>query len=173
MSPHSHRWQMANMRPGYLVLEGCFECGARTSFFTPEPVRPIDEYREGQHFWIYQGSFQAVKFHLECPACGKRVDLDDMTALMLSTCRDAGCAVAQLNARQGEGSTVYVALCADSGHASGHCVSADGIDALNEYFNQEIEDPGRKVTVVPCKLCNNVDTCAGIIIADAGLTEIY
>jgi len=40
-------------RSGYLVVEGCYHCGARSSFFSTEPVAPMDEYREGPHFWEY------------------------------------------------------------------------------------------------------------------------
>jgi len=173
MSQHAHDWHMTDIRPGYLVVEGCHECGARSSFFTTEPVPPVDEYREGRHYWIYQGNFQAVKFRLKCSGCGKQVDLDDMTALMLSTCTDPDCAVGQLVRQQPEGSWVYVALCKNSTHALGACVSAEGIEALNQYFNQGGGGSDRRITVVPCKLCSSIDTCDGSVIADTGLTEIY
>ncbi len=104
MNPHVHKWYMVDIRGGYIVTEGCHECGARSSFFTTESVPPVDEYMEGRHYWIYQGSFQAVKFSLQCHDCGKRVGLDDMVALMLSTCSDPNCAVGRLVRDQGEGS---------------------------------------------------------------------
>ncbi len=173
MSAGNHVWTMVNVRAGYLVVEGCSHCGARSSFFSTEPVPPIDEYREGDHFWAYMGSFQASKFDLRCDHCGDAADLSDMSALMLSTCTDPGCAVADLARDIGGGPRVYVALCGDNTHASGKCVSPDGVRALNEYFNQDVTDLERKVFVVPCKLCSNIDRCRGIVIADTGLTEMY
>ncbi|MBM3286634.1 MAG: hypothetical protein FJY88_04700 [Candidatus Eisenbacteria bacterium] len=173
MSSHRHRWVMTDLRAGYLVAEACYECGARSSFFSGEPVPPVDEYKEGRHYWIYQGSFQAVKFHLKCTECGRQVDLDDMTALMMSTCDDPACPVGRLVTKQSPGSWVYVALCGNSKHPSGRCVSPEGIEALNEYFNQDAEASARRITVVPCSMCSSVDTCEGTIIADTGLTEIY
>ena len=173
MSEHTHRWIMTNIRDGYLVVEGCPTCGARSSFFSTEHVPPVDEYHEGEHFWNYMGSFQAVKFDLECRDCGTTVDLSDMNGLMLSTCQDSGCQVGELVRRQGGGSWVYVALCANSTHAQGRCVSDEGIRALNEYFNQDLEDTDRKVLVVPCRLCDSIDRCRGIVIADVGLTDLY
>ena len=56
MTEGAHRWFMTNVRDGYLVVEGCPECGARSSFFSTEPVPPVDEYHDGRHFWIYLGS---------------------------------------------------------------------------------------------------------------------
>ena len=72
-----------------------------------------------------------------------------------------------------EGTWVYVALCADSTHTSGRCVSDAGVNALNEYFNANIKDPDKRIIVVPCTKCKSIDTCQGVVIADTGLTDIY
>jgi len=166
-----HEWFTCNLRHGFLVVEGCFECGIRSSFFCTERVAPVEEYREGKHFWITMGSYQSARFDLQCRDCGKTVDLDDVFGLMLSECTDAGCPVGAIASRQGPGSMVFVALCEDSTHAKGICVSSEGIAALNDYFNRDIEALGRRVVVVPCKTCNSLDKCRGTIIADTGLTE--
>jgi hypothetical protein len=163
---------MCNLRQGYLVVEGCWECGARSSFFSAEPVPPIDEYHEGKHFWAYMGSFQTVKFDLECQRCQTRVSLDDVNGLMLSECQDPTCRVGALATEEGSNSLVYVALCADSTHATGKCVSSEGIEALNQYFNPHLEELGRRVVVVPCRMCNSIDRCRGTVIVDTGLTDI-
>lgn len=173
MSTCDHMWSMINIRSGYLVVEGCHRCKARSSFFSMESVPPVDDYQEGEHFWTYLGSFQAVKFDLACEDCGEIVDLNDMMGLMLSTCREPGCEVARIAAEGEKGTWVYVALCADSTHASGKCVSDAGIKALTEYFNRNIKDREKKIIVVPCMKCKSIDTCEGIVIADTGLTDIY
>jgi len=172
MSTCDHRWSMTDIRSGYLVVEGCYHCGARSSFFSTEPVAPVDEYREGDHFWEYRGSYQAVSFNLVCEKCGQKVDLSDMAGLMLSTCTDPQCTVGALAASQPPGTTIYVALCYDSSHASGHCVSDAGITALNEYFNQRLRSGRRRIVVVPCSMCDDLDRCRGIVLADTGLTEL-
>ena len=173
MTACDHKWTMTHIRHGYLVVEGCAECGGRSSFFSAEAVAPIEDYHQGDHFWRYLGSSQAVKFDLTCDRCGRTVDLNDVMALMLSTCEDPGCEVAEIARREGKGAWIYVALCADSTHRSGKCVSDQGIKALEEYFNQNIKRPGKRAVVVPCRMCNSIDTCRGIVIADTGLTEIY
>jgi hypothetical protein len=163
---------MTDIRSGYLVAEGCYHCGARSSFFSTEPVAPIDEYREGPHFWEYRGSAQAVTFNLQCDTCGEKVDLSDMTGLMLSTCDDPQCEVGRLAHKLGKRTSIYVALCADTSHESGRCVSDAGVTALTEYFNQNLRSSRRKVVVVPCSTCSNLDCCRGIVLADTGLTDL-
>ena len=173
MSTCKHKWEIADILYGYLVIEGCSRCGGRSAFFSTEAIAPIDEYQEADHYWIYMGSSQAVKFNLKCLECGKTVNLSDMMGLMMSTCEDPKCEVFKIGRAGGKGTWVYVAFCADSTHASGKCVNPDGIRALNEYFNQNITAPGKKIVVVPCSSCCSIDRCRGIVIADVGLTEIY
>lgn len=169
MNACSHLWTMADVRSGYLVVEGCYHCGARTSFFSDEAGVPVDEYKEGAHRWEYLSSAQAVSFNLRCERCGRTVDLSDMAGLKLSTCEDPECGVGRLNREQGRGGSVYVALCVDSRHEGGRCVSDEGVAALTEYFNQRRRR--KRIVVVPCKDCNDIDLCRGIVIADTGLTE--
>ena len=172
MDPCTHEWSICNVRHGYLVEESCFECDGRITFFSDEPSPPKEEYREGRHFWAYRASFQTVKFDLKCRACGRIVNLNDVNGLMLSQCTDSGCGVGALVREQGPDSLVYVAVCPNTTHPTGECVSSEGIEALNQYFRARLAPVGKMVTVVPCKLCNSFDRCRGTSIADAGLTDI-
>jgi hypothetical protein len=165
---------MVNVRSGYLVTEGCFQCRHRISFFSEEPVPPVDHYQQGDHIWSYLGSSQAVKFDLKCKKCSREVPLKELMALMLCWRCDPDCGVFKSGAADPEWKTwVYVALCADSSHERGTCVSEESIWALNEYFNADLEDPNKKIIVVPCTLRRSVDFCQGIVLADVGLTELY
>jgi hypothetical protein len=169
-----HKWAMTNVRSGYLVVEGCFHCRQRISFFSEEPVPPIDDYHEGDHFWAHLGDFQACQFDLTCEVCGRNVSLKDVIATMLCLRCDPDCGVYQAGPEPTEAGTwVYAALCADTSHVSGTCVSAEGVQALNEYFNSDLRDPAKKIIVVPCRLRRSVDTCQGVVLADVGLTELY
>ena len=161
---------MTDIRSGYLVFEGCYHCGKRISYFSAEALAPRDEYAEGDHFWEYLASYQAVNFNLVCKECAERVDLHDMTGLMMSLCEDPHCDVGALARELGRKASLYVALCADTSHESGTCVSDRGVAALTEYFNQS-RAGRRKIVVVPCKMCDRIDRCRGIVLADAGLTD--
>ena len=167
-----HHWSMTDVRGGFLVVEGCYHCGARSSFFSTEPVPPRDEYREGEHIWEYLSGDQAVSFGLRCDLCDASPDLSAMTALMMSLCEDPDCEVGRLAARLGSRASVYVALCGDSTHESGHCVSDEGVAALEAYFNQGRRPGRRRIVVVPCSLRNHADWCRGVVISDAGLIDL-
>ncbi len=170
-----HDWAMDNVCSGYLVVEGCFQCRNRISFFSEEPVPPQDDYREGDHFWSYLGSSQASKFDLKCRKCSRVISLKEVMALMLCMRCDPECGVYKAGGAGGKGQKTwaYVALCANTSHASGRCVSKAGVEALNEYFSRVVQGPEKKIVVVPCELRKNVDSCQGIVLADVGLTEIY
>ena len=170
----THEWSMINVRSGYIVTEGCAQCGARTSFFTREDLPPKDSFVEGKHIWKYRGSSQAVKFDLECRKTGLVVKLDSVVAMMLCTVCDPDCEAGRMARLTGPEKTwVYVSLCADTSHLGGKCSDEKEVKALEEYFNQGIKTPGKRIRFVPCKLISNFDGCLGEIIADTGLTEIY
>ena len=169
-----HQWKMTNIRSGYLVIEGCFHCKNRISFFSEEPLPPIDEYREGEHYWSHLGNYQASKFDLKCEKCSKEVPLNEVMAVMMCMNCNPECGVYKAGSREQPRKTwVYVALCANTSHASRKCISQAGLRALNEYFNHGLQDPLKKIVVVPCDLRKSVDTCQGIVLADVGLTDIY
>lgn len=173
MSSCAHRWSLADIRSGYLVVEGCHHCGARGTYFSTEVTAPVEEYWDGPHHWQYLVSSQAVSFNMRCDTCGEQVDLRDVVGLMLCTCDDRECEVGRLAAELGHDTSIYVALCSDSTHeTTPTCVSQAGIDALNEYFNQDRREGRKRILVVPCKMSGKVDCCPGVVIADSGLIEL-
>ncbi|MCP4546360.1 MAG: hypothetical protein GY835_07835 [bacterium] len=169
-----HVWEIFNERSGYLIVEGCYLCGGRISFFSAEPVPPMDDYREGDHYWSYVNSFQAMKFDLRCRECREEVHLEDVTALMLCTRCNPECDVFKESDRHtSKRAWIYVALCANTTHESNGCISQKGIATLNEYFNAGQRSPDKNMIVVPCNLRKSADKCQGIVLADTGLTELY
>lgn len=168
----THRWEVADLRNGYLVVEGCFHCGGRLSFFSAEPVPPVDEYREGEHFWAYMGGYQASRFNLACRKCDEKRELSEVMALMMCMACDPECEVAKLMKREAGKVWAYVALCANTSHEK-HCVPQEQVEALTEYYNQSRSPGGKRIVVLPCQMRKSADKCHGIILADTGLTELY
>ena len=162
---------MTDVRGGFLVVEGCYHCGARSSFFSTEPVPPRDEYREGEHIWEYLSGDQAVSFGLRCDLCGQtRPERHDRP-------HDVAVRGPRLPGRTpggtaGDRASVYVALCGDSTHESGHCVSDEGVAALEAYFNQG-RRPARGASSSCRAACATTPTAAaGSCISDAGLIDL-
>ena len=173
MGSCAHRWSLVDIRSGYLVVEGCHHCGARGTYFSTEIAPPVEEYQDGPHHWQYMVSSQAVSFNLRCDVCGETVDLGDVEGLMLCTCENPDCEISRMAHTMGRNTSIYVAMCCDSTHETNpDCVSERGIAALNEYFNQRLREGPKKIVVLPCKMCGDVDCCPGIVIADSGLIDL-
>ncbi|MBU1023893.1 hypothetical protein KKB99_06390 [bacterium] len=171
---NQHHWRIINLLNGYLVTERCVETGARQSFFSSEDTPPIDNYTDGEYTWKYLGSAQAVKFDLENRTLNKVINLKNVLALMLCTECDSACNACQLSDLIGETKTwVYVALSEQLSSDRESKITKEETQALTDYFNSRIKTPGKQILFVPDNFIKNMDTCAGEIIADVGLTDIY
>ena len=73
-----HNWQMINVAYGFIITEKCSKCNDISTYFTFEDRPPLEEYREGDHFWNVMESAQSFHFDLQCRnavRCGfQRVD---------------------------------------------------------------------------------------------------
>ena len=165
------RYEYSQTKWGLDVTHPAFGLDHNRCILCTRCVRVCAEI-EGAHIWEYLSGDQAVSFGLRCDLCGATPDLSAMTALMMSLCEDPACEVGRLAARLGGQASVYVALCGDSTHESGHCVSDEGVAALEAYFNQGRRPGRRRIVVVPCRLRNHADWCRGVVISDAGLIDL-
>jgi hypothetical protein len=169
-----HRWFKSNVRRGYLVIEGCFQCKGRIASFSDAPVPPVEDHREGEHFWSQLGGFPAVKFDLKCAKCSTEILLGDVMAVMRCMTCNPECGVFEVAMGDVDlNSRVCVALCADITHGVKQCVSDEGLRALNDYFDHEFTTSGRRILVVPCSMRRSADTCQAVALADAGLAELH
>jgi hypothetical protein len=145
--------------------------GERTNFFAIEDRHHMDTYVDGDHVWRFLGSSQAIKFDFQCAKCGRIVKLDNVVALALCVnCKDV-CKAADM-AKGDENTFVYLALCNETKHHEGNCVSEEEVQALTEYFNCRIKTPGKKILFVPCSMRGSIDFCQAETIADADLREL-
>ena len=169
----NHEWKIINLRDGYLVTEGCMRTSDRSNFFTLHDRHHMDTYYEGEHYWRFLGSSQAVKFDLECVRCGKVMRLERTQALAMCVGCEDDCKANQAGEEEPGGNVwVYLALCNETLHESGECVTREETEALSEYFNSRIDTPQKKIIFVPCILRNSIDYCQAEIIADIGMKDI-
>jgi len=47
----SHQWTMTNVQTGFIITENCYKCDKTSTYFCLEEKPPLEEYREGDHFW--------------------------------------------------------------------------------------------------------------------------
>ena len=88
-----HSWELANVKPCFLITETCFKCKKVTNYFSFEEHPHIEEYKDGDHFWNVIGNSQSIRFDLQCKTCGKLIVLDNLAGLMMCTACEEDCKV--------------------------------------------------------------------------------
>ena len=64
----NHRYEMVNVRPGYVIVEHEVFSKAMRSYFSPDAIPPVEEYREGKQVWKFSGMAQSFQFDI-CDSC--------------------------------------------------------------------------------------------------------
>ena len=67
----AHTCEMVNVDYGFVITEKCYNCDKISTYFSLESRPPLEEYREGDHFWNVMESAQSFRFDLKCTKCGK------------------------------------------------------------------------------------------------------
>jgi hypothetical protein len=169
----THKWSMINVKPGYIIYEDCFQTRAIRSFFSPGTVEVVEEYQEDGHFWKFAGSAQSIQFDMKNNETGEVVPFKELMGLLMCTGCDAACplySIEELGYKQNV--WVYVALSHYAPDQKKNKLPLEKIDILNEFFNERIRTPEKKILIVPHHLSLPPDKCYGEMIRDVGLTEM-
>lgn len=168
----SHHWSMYNIRPGFIITEMCFKCHKTSTYFCYEQKPPLEEYREGDHFWNVMESAQIIRFDLKCEKCKRIVPYDELAGLMLCTGCDENCKVDHLRRElEKERIWVYVAF----GFLPRDEVkqpSQEQIAVLEEYFNQRRSSSKSKIRIVPSEMIDEIRNCYADVIKDVGMLDL-
>ncbi|MCK4942949.1 MAG: hypothetical protein KAS65_05195, partial [Candidatus Aminicenantes bacterium] len=81
----AHTCEMVNVDYGFVITEKCYNCDKISTYFSLESRPPLEEYREGDHFWNVMESAQSFRFDLKCTKCGKVEKFDNLMGLMMCT----------------------------------------------------------------------------------------
>lgn len=172
-NPHcDHQWQMTNVSYGYIITEKCFHCDKIMTYFTVDDKHPMEEYREGDHFWNVMEVAQSFRFDLACSACAKIVSFDELLGIMLCTGCDETCRVNELRAKLAPNRTwLYVAwgfLPSDEMNQP----SEEKITLLEQYFNQRRRSKFSRIKIVSSASINSIATCNGEVIKDVFMLSL-
>lgn len=169
-----HRWEMVNVQYGFITTEKCFHCDKVVTYFSSEDKPPLEEYREGEHFWNVMETAQSIRFDLKCTQCGTLVELKELMGLMMCTGCDEKCAVDVLAKKlEPERTWVYVAfgfLPRDERKQ----LSKEKISVLEDYFNRrrKSSESGSRIKIVDYGMLKNYATCYAEIIRDLDLLSL-
>lgn len=168
-----HRYQMVNIRPGYVIVEHEVHSRAMRSYFSPEPVPPIEEYREGPQVWKYTGMAQTIHFDIQDSETGVTAGFNDLMGLVSYTSCPKDSDIYRLGElAQDQRIWLYVAV----GHrpADGAPLGPwlDKLRALNGYFNERVSTPDKKILILPDYFGLHKEFNYGQILADFELTTM-
>ena len=167
-----HLWEMVGIQYGFVTTERCFHCDKVVTYFSSEHKPPLEEYREGEHFWNVMETAQSIRFDLKCTQCGTVVDLKELMGLMMCTGCDEKCEIDALMKKLApERTWIYVAfgfLPMDERKQ----LSKEKISILEDYFNQRRKSSRSRVKIVDHAMVRSYATCYAEVIRDLDLLSL-
>lgn len=168
-----HRYEMVNVRPGYIIVEHEVFSRAMRSYFSTQEIPPIEEYREGPKIWKFSGMAQSFHFDLSDSTTGEVTNFDDLLGLVPYTSCSPESDIYRLGEfAQEQRIWIYIAVShrrLDPGRMGPWI---DKLKALNRYFGERLSTPSKKVLILPDYFGLHEEFNHGQILADFGLTSM-
>jgi hypothetical protein len=172
-STPGHRYEMINVRPGYIIVEHEVRSRAMRSYFSTDPVPPTEDYREGAQTWSYSGMAQSFRFDIRDRATGEVTEFGDLLGLVLSFAAPATSDVYKLGELAQEQKVwIYVAVTHQGLDTASHGPWLERLRVLNRYFSERIGSPQKKILILPDYFGLREQFDHGQIMADIGLTAM-
>ncbi|MFH1159953.1 MAG: hypothetical protein V1733_03275 [bacterium] len=167
-----HLWEMIHIQPGFIITENCFRCNKTSTYFSFDQSPPLEEYREGEHFWNVVESAQSIQFDLQCTQCGEIVQFNELSGLMMCTGCDEKCAIDKLM-KELEKDRVWVYVAFGFFPVSERKqLSPEKISILEEYFNQRRKSSRSRIKIVSSEPIDSISTCFAEVIKDVGMLSL-
>ena len=168
-----HRYEMVNVRPGYVMVEHEVFSREKRSYFSAEAVAPVEEYREGPKIWKFSGMAQSFQFDLRDCATGQLIPFDELLGFVPYTGCPADTDIYRLgDLAQAEKIWIYVAITYARLDSARHTEWLEKLRALNRYFGERLQTPNKKILILPDYFGLYKEFSHGQILADFGLTTM-
>lgn len=173
----SHLWQMVNVGYGYIITEQCSDNKTVATYFSKDEP-PLEEYRDGEHFWNVMETAQSIRFDLQCTKCKQLENFNQLMGLMMCTGCIDDCEVNRLLLElKPERTYVYVAFGFLPVEEKKQ-LSADQLTILEAYFNQRRRTSATgspsdsRIKIVGHDMVENYATCYAEVIRDLDLLSL-
>jgi hypothetical protein len=167
------RYEMVNVQPGYVIVEKERFSGAARSYFSGEPSPPKEEYAEGKQVWSYSGMAQSFQFDIRDSSTGSVTPFRELLGLLYYGCCREDSDVRRLGTLAHElDISVYVAITYEAADGSRLNISEEKIRILNQFFNERLRSPGKKILILPDLFDLYKEVSHGQIAIDFGLTSL-
>jgi hypothetical protein len=171
--PAKHRYEMVNVRPGYLVIEQEQATRTKRSYFVAESHPPVEEYREEGKFWKPFETAQSFQFDVRDHETGEVIPFRELLGLLYYGCCREGSDIR----RMGEIAhdlriSVYIAIAAEGADGKRLDLPNEKIRVLNRLFNERLRTPDKKLLILPDLFGLYKEISYGQIAIDFGLTSM-
>jgi len=167
------RYELANVTPGFVIVEKEMNTRVTRAYFSPEPVPPKESYREGAGVWHFAEAAQSFRFSVRDTATGEITRFDELLGLLYYGCLDAGSPVHRIGEiAHAVGISLYVAIAYESPQGKPLELSAAKITMLNRAFNDRLRTRGKKILIVPDLFGLFGQVSHGQLMLDFGLTDL-
>jgi hypothetical protein len=168
-----HKWEMTNVRFGFIAFEKCYHCDGLRTYFTEKDLPLLgDKYREGNCFWSRVGNAQALRFDIRCQRCGHIEKLDDLMGLMHCTGCLPDCEVDILQKKYESERTWLLIAFGFFDKDRVPAISSAKLDILTDYFNQRRDTSRSLIKIVSSELIIDLSRCQGDFIHDVDMLSL-
>jgi hypothetical protein len=167
------RYELADIQPGYVIIEREMYSKAARSYFSAEPVPPKEPYREGSQVWSFWDTAQSFRFAVRDNTTGEVVRFDELLGLMYYACCDANSDLYRIGELAHDNKiSIYVAITYEAPDGSRLNIALDKLAILNRAFNERLRTAGKKILILPDYFGLYKEVSYGQIMLDFGLTTM-
>jgi hypothetical protein len=168
----TRRYEMVNVRQGFLMIELENHTLARRSYFVAERTPPLEEYREGNQFWKPQEAAQTFQFDVRDTRTGEVVPFCELAGLLYYACCGKDSTVYKMgDLAHDQRVSLYVAITTEDAKDPAP-MPLEKVRVLNALFNERLTSPGKKVLILPDLFDLHRQIAYGQIAIDFGLTSM-
>ncbi|MBZ5638716.1 MAG: hypothetical protein LAO51_08160 [Acidobacteriia bacterium] len=169
----AYRYEMVNVRPGYIVVEHEVQSKAMRAYFSSDPVAPVEEYREGNRIWKHTATAQSLRFSIRDTRTGEVAPFDELLGLAFYGSCPKGTEVWEIgDLAQEHKVSIYVAVTGEAAEGVRGGLTVEKLRILNRYFNERLRDREKKILILPDRFGLYREFSNGHIMVDLGLTAM-
>jgi hypothetical protein len=167
------RYELADVLPGFVVIEKEIHSGRCRAYFSAEPVPPKESYREGAEFWNFAEAAQSFQFSVRDRVSGTIARFDELLGLLYYGCVAPDSSLYRIGElAHAIGISIYVAITYESPKGPPCEIPPEKITILNRAFNDRLRTRGKKILIVPDLFGLNSQVSHGQLMLDFGLTDL-
>ena len=170
---HPYRYEMVDARPGYIVVEHELKSKAMRVYFAPDPVAPVEGYREGNRIWQHTATAQSLRFSIRDTETGELTPFDELLGLAFYGSCPKGSEVWEIGDLAQENKvSIYVAVTGETADGKPAPLATEKLRVLNRYFNERVADRAKKILILPDHFGLYREFSHGHLLVDLGLTAM-